>query len=273
MVKASAVVIFVIITMSIVVLTGWAGQVSLGQMSFVAFGAATGAYATQTWHLDLAIALRDGRPRRCRGGRGRRLARPAPARALPRRDHARLRHGDLERAAEPEVLRMGPQRAGRAAQAVRGHRPHVAAVATTTSAWPASPCWPCWRSAASADSRTGRVLLALRENERGAQSFGINVIRAKLTAFALSGFLAAFAGCLLVHLLQAVQPRRLRPRGELRGLHLRRGRRPGLDARARRSARSTCRAATGSCPARRWQQLAVRGRRAARAAGAARWAR
>ena len=52
-------------------------------------------------------------------------------------------------------------------------------------------------------SRTGRVLLALRENERGAQAFGINVVRAKLTAFAISGFLAAFAGCLLVHLLQA----------------------------------------------------------------------
>ncbi|MGZ4730018.1 MAG: branched-chain amino acid ABC transporter permease, partial [Acidimicrobiales bacterium] len=55
-------------------------------------------------------------------------------------------------------------------------------------------------------SRTGRVLLALRENERGAQSFGVNVIRAKLTAFALSGFLAAFAGCLLAHLLQAFSP-------------------------------------------------------------------
>ena len=34
--------------MSVVVLTGWAGQVSLGQMSFVGFGAAVGAYATQT---------------------------------------------------------------------------------------------------------------------------------------------------------------------------------------------------------------------------------
>ena len=52
--KATAVVIFVIITVSVVMLTGWAGQVTLGQMSFVAFGAATGAYATQTWHLSLA---------------------------------------------------------------------------------------------------------------------------------------------------------------------------------------------------------------------------
>ena len=55
--KATAVVIFVIITISVVMLTGWAGQLTLGQMSFVAFGAATGAYATQTWHLNLALAV------------------------------------------------------------------------------------------------------------------------------------------------------------------------------------------------------------------------
>ena len=55
--KATAAVIFVIIAMSVVVLTGWAGQVSLGQMSFAAFGAAVGAYATQHWHLDLGLSL------------------------------------------------------------------------------------------------------------------------------------------------------------------------------------------------------------------------
>jgi branched-chain amino acid transport system permease protein len=55
-------------------------------------------------------------------------------------------------------------------------------------------------------SRTGRVLLALRENERGAQAFGINVLRAKLTAFAISGFLAAIGGCLLVELLGGFSP-------------------------------------------------------------------
>ena len=55
--KAAAAVIFVIITMSVVVLTGWAGQVSLGQMSFAAFGAAVGAYATLHWDLDLGLSL------------------------------------------------------------------------------------------------------------------------------------------------------------------------------------------------------------------------
>ncbi len=56
-VKAAAAVIFVIIALSVVVLTGWAGQVSLGQMSFAAFGAAVGAYATINWNLDLSLSL------------------------------------------------------------------------------------------------------------------------------------------------------------------------------------------------------------------------
>src|SRR2546429_9945415 len=47
-------------------------------------------------------------------------------------------------------------------------------------------------------SRTGRVLIAMRENERTAQSFGVNLVRTRLATFALSGFLAAFAGVLLV---------------------------------------------------------------------------
>jgi branched-chain amino acid transport system permease protein len=47
-------------------------------------------------------------------------------------------------------------------------------------------------------SRTGRVLIAMRENERTAQSVGVSVLRAKLTAFAVSGAIAGFAGCIFV---------------------------------------------------------------------------
>ncbi|HLH28986.1 MAG TPA: hypothetical protein VKW77_08710, partial [Acidimicrobiales bacterium] len=58
--KASAVVVYAMIAVSVVVVTGWSGQISLGQMAFVAVGGATGAYATQTWHLDLSLALLAG---------------------------------------------------------------------------------------------------------------------------------------------------------------------------------------------------------------------
>jgi branched-chain amino acid transport system permease protein len=48
-------------------------------------------------------------------------------------------------------------------------------------------------------SRTGRVLIAIRENERAARSYGVSATRTTLAAFAMSGFMAAFAGVLYVH--------------------------------------------------------------------------
>jgi len=48
-------------------------------------------------------------------------------------------------------------------------------------------------------SKTGRALLALKENERVAEAFGINVTVYKLIAFVLSGSLAGVAGALLAY--------------------------------------------------------------------------
>ena len=201
LVKASAVVIFVIITMSVGVLTGWAGQVSLGQMSFVAFGAATGAYMTQTWHLDLGIAL---------FGAGLVGAVVAVVVGLPA-----LRLRGLFLAVTTLAFAMATtsfllnRQYFRWIPDGRVSRPKLFGVFDLTAqASYYYLCLGCLVVVVLAvqgirHSRTGRVLLALRENERGAQAFGINVVRAKLTAFAISGFLAAFAGCLLVHLLQA----------------------------------------------------------------------
>src|SRR5207237_1692268 len=55
--KASAVGIYAILGLSIVVLTGWSGQVSLGQIAFFAIGATVGAKATAEWGFDLSLAL------------------------------------------------------------------------------------------------------------------------------------------------------------------------------------------------------------------------
>jgi branched-chain amino acid transport system permease protein len=48
-------------------------------------------------------------------------------------------------------------------------------------------------------SRTGRVLIAIRENNSAARSYGIHATRTNLACFALSGFIAAVAGVLFVH--------------------------------------------------------------------------
>jgi branched-chain amino acid transport system permease protein len=204
MVKASAVVIFVIITMSLGVLTGWAGQVSLGQMSFVAFGAATGAYATQTWHLDLGLALV------LAGLVGAAVAVVVGLPALRLRGLF-LAVTTLAFAMATSSVLLNRKYFGWVPNK-RVDRPKLfGAIDLTSQRSYYYLCLACLAVLALGihgvrRSRTGRVLLALRENERGAQSFGINVIRAKLTAFAMSGFLAALAGCLLVHLLQAFSP-------------------------------------------------------------------
>jgi branched-chain amino acid transport system permease protein len=52
-------------------------------------------------------------------------------------------------------------------------------------------------------SRTGRVIIAVRENERAAQSYSIPAVRAKLTAFVISGVLAGIGGALFAHLNQS----------------------------------------------------------------------
>lgn len=48
-------------------------------------------------------------------------------------------------------------------------------------------------------SRFGRILIAVRENEANVQAFGVDATRTKLYAFALSGGLAGFAGAIFVH--------------------------------------------------------------------------
>jgi branched-chain amino acid transport system permease protein len=48
-------------------------------------------------------------------------------------------------------------------------------------------------------TRVGRNLIALRDNEAGTRSFGIAAVRTKLLAFAISGGLAGFAGAIYAH--------------------------------------------------------------------------
>lgn len=51
-------------------------------------------------------------------------------------------------------------------------------------------------------SKAGRAMLATKENERAAEAFGIGVVATKLLAFALSGALAGLGGALAVFLPQ-----------------------------------------------------------------------
>jgi ABC-type branched-subunit amino acid transport system permease subunit len=60
-------------------------------------------------------------------------------------------------------------------------------------------------------TRLGRSFIALRDNEMHAQAFGVRPISAKLSAFALSGFFAALAGGLLAYHQQSLRYDRFTP--------------------------------------------------------------
>jgi branched-chain amino acid transport system permease protein len=48
-------------------------------------------------------------------------------------------------------------------------------------------------------NRSGRVLIAARDNQRAAPAYGINLVRTRLAAFAVSGGMAGMAGVLIVY--------------------------------------------------------------------------
>jgi len=199
---AAAIVVFAIIGISLVLLTGWAGQVSLGQMAFVGIGAAVAGAATARLGWDLVpaivlaglvgagVALVIGLPALRR--RGLTLAVTSLAFALATSSWL------LNRSF------FGPGHALDWLPSDRIARPDLFGVSLSSETRMYYVCLGGLALAFVAAlglrrTRTGRALVAVRDNERGGEAFGVHAHRITLFAFAASGFLAAFAGALLVH--------------------------------------------------------------------------
>lgn len=202
-VKASAVIAFAIIGMSMVVLTGWAGQVSFGQMAIVGIGAAVSATFTSRWNVDLTLGLLIGGV----AGAATAFAVGVPALRL-RGLYLAVTTFAFALATEAWVLNDRFFGWFPAAEQ-RFERPPLFGRFGIDS--PAR--YYAYSVAVGAlifmglrgirRSRTGRVIIAVRENERNAQSFSVDIVRAKLTAFVISGFVAGIGGALYAHLNQA----------------------------------------------------------------------
>lgn len=202
--KASALLAYSIIGVSIVVLTGWAGQVSLGQMAFVAWGGAVTAKVTQAWDADLLVAagcslvvgalvaIAVGLP--ALRLRGLHLAVTTLAFALATSSYF-LNEEFFGWVSDDRFERLPLLGRIDLASPTRIYYVLLAGLALTLVAL-----------TGIRRSRTGRVLVALRDNEAAVQSYGVSVTRAKLTGFAISGAVAAFAGSLLVYHQQAYDP-------------------------------------------------------------------
>ncbi|HEY3140932.1 MAG TPA: ATP-binding cassette domain-containing protein [Acidimicrobiales bacterium] len=194
--KASAVLVFAIVGLSVVVLTGWAGQVSLGQMAFAGYGAAWGsiAFLDLGWDAMLAIPVA--------GLFGAAIAVLVGLPALKLRG--------IFLAAITLAFSVGSASYVLSQRHMdwipRGRIENVKIFLVVDIANQRDSYYLCLGLAVVLfaamsgirRSRTGRVLMALRENELAAQAHGISVTRAKLTGFALSGALAAMAGCVYV---------------------------------------------------------------------------
>jgi branched-chain amino acid transport system permease protein len=195
-------VIFAIVGVSIVMLTGWAGQVSLGQFAFVAVGALTGAWVIADADLPFLVALLVGTVAsalvavvvglpalRLQG-----LYLAVTTLALATMTGSMF---DSDRFLQPHL----PSQVG---------RPQLLGLDMNTNL--RAYFYLCVVAAAVAvytaarlrRTRTARLLIAMRDNERMAQAYGINLVRTRLIAFALSGGMAGFAGVLYVVQQRAV---------------------------------------------------------------------
>src|SRR5262245_54428320 len=204
---AGVVAVFAMVGVSLVVLTGWAGQVSLGQVEFVGSGAVVAGAFTSRLGWDITIALRlaglvgaavsivVGLP--ALRIQGLMLAVTTLAFATAVSDYLLngsyfdwwLPAGQIER---PKVFGLIP---------IDSEQSYYYFIVVCLLL-----CLLVARRLRR--SRVGRVMIGVRENDRAAQAFGANPVRAKLTAFAVSGFIAAFAGAIFVHHQQflGIQP-------------------------------------------------------------------
>ena len=194
--KAGVVLVFAVIGLSMVVLAGWAGQVSLGQMAFVGSGGAITAWATvdRGWDpivsmtvaaiVGAVLAVAIGLPAlRLRG-----LNLAIVTLALAVAASGLVFAGDRWRWIPTGAFERPPW-LGR----VRIDSPKSLYYLALMVLLVAVVMVRGLRQ-----SRVGRVLVAVRDNEAAAASFGIGVTTAKLTAFACSGSIAAVAGSVYV---------------------------------------------------------------------------
>jgi branched-chain amino acid transport system permease protein len=197
---ASLVIIYAIVGVSLVVLTGWAGQISLGQFAFSGLGAGVAGGLAVNHNLDFFLTLVIA------GVVG---ALVAVLIGLPtlRVPGLFLAVVTLAFAATVNGYFLNPKYFG-------GLLPDASKTITRPVLWDridtrgdVAYYYVClavlavtYLSARSIRrSRSGRVFISVRDNVRAAQSYGMNAARSRLAAFAVSGFIAAVAGALLAY--------------------------------------------------------------------------
>lgn len=207
--KMSLVPITAVVAVSLVILTGWAGQISLGQFALVGAGAVTAGKLATDFHQDFfvtlvagtlagaLIAVIVGLPAVRIQGLFLAVTTLSLAGAtqyyflkrnysfgrliLPSEANSRVNRPVLWK----DKLDLGPERnyyffcvvmLGLVLLAAKSFRKH----------------------------RSGRIVIATRDNQRAAPAFAINIVRTRLAAFAVAGAIAGLAGVLQVYQSKSV---------------------------------------------------------------------
>lgn len=204
----SLAMIFVIVGLSINILMGYAGQISLGHQAFVGVGAFTAALVVTKYQAPFFVALV--------------LAGVIGAVSAFLLGIVALRLKGLYLALITLAYGAVAQFTIFASPSITGGGAGVTAVrpsfiaATFPDKVPgerafvyfcmvfvAAALYIDWRLVRS---KVGRAIFAIRENELAAASFGINVTAYKLIAFIISGIFAGVAGALFGFRVEAVDP-------------------------------------------------------------------
>jgi branched-chain amino acid transport system permease protein len=200
--SAELVMIMTIVAISLMLLTGWAGQVSLGHYALVAVGAVVGGGLTvHGWSFWLALPFASLLS-----------ALLAVAVGVPalRIRGLYLAPVTLAFAVAASSLLFDPQLFGWLLPGTAIARPHLLSVDLGDERWMylvvlAFTAAVVYVTVRLRRTRFGRVLIALRDNDRAAQSVGVSLLPTRLAAFAVSGFLAGLAGVLLAHVNLSVE--------------------------------------------------------------------
>lgn len=200
--------IYGIVAVSLVILIGWGGQVSLGQFAFVAVGAAVGGALTEKWDIWFPLAL----VLASLVGAGVSVLLGIPALRIK---GLFLAVTTLGFSVVTSTVLLNRQYFGWLIPDTVD-RPKFAFVNTEDERsfyYLAVLCllFAVFLAKGLRRSRTGRVLIAMRDNERAAQAFAVNLVRTRLATFALSGFIASMAGVLFAHHQHAVSQQAFLP--------------------------------------------------------------
>jgi branched-chain amino acid transport system permease protein len=195
LIEMSTLVALAVVGCSLVVLTGWSGQVSLAQMSFAAVGAVAGAVALADWHWDLSLALLLG------GAAGAAAAAVVGATSL-RLEGIFVAVTTLAFGLACSGYLLDRAQFSWIPAGILG-TPRLFGVPLGTESSVFEMCLGVGVLVLAGvrglrNSRAGRMLLAVQSNQRAAASYGVAVAAAKLTGFAISGFIAGLGGCLVL---------------------------------------------------------------------------